>query len=164
LVVGDRLFKIVEINEQETDRPRMLTALNGAVGSLKEKRFVGCTASPDARSGYALTDDGHLVHLNLEKSFVVTPILLGEPTTSLTMDAKILLVGTRGGDTLAVRQLGGNDHRIFGKFSARVPVVAVGIADRQTVAAYQDGSLIFWQRKVNSGPFRLKWPLWQFGP
>ncbi|EAX90052.1 hypothetical protein TVAG_331900 [Trichomonas vaginalis G3] len=172
IVSGDKLLKAVDTSISYGSTPCILKTRNFNIGKYKTSTFV--SSAVNARPPYniySLTDVGTLCIIDSTSvSFqprkkvsnstqrtlppvLVTPINLNNgPTTCITLDRKIILVGTSNGSILAIKR-DGDEHRIFGQFSADgKSVTAVGIAERMISAAYDDGSIICWQRKISSSP------------
>jgi hypothetical protein len=84
---------------------------------------------------------------------VIFPIKLDcSESTSLVLDRKIILIGTGGGAILAVKKER-DQHKVFGQFTSEGRgVVAIGLAASLSAAAYDDGHLIFWPRRINTRP------------
>lgn len=172
IVSGDKLLKAIDTSISYASTPCILKTRNFNIGKYKTSVFV--SSAVNARPPYniySLTDTGTLCIIDSTSvSFqprkkvsnstqrnlppvLVTPINLNNgPTTCITLDRKIILVGTANGSILAIKR-DGDEHRIFGQFAADGKcVTAVGIADRMISAAYDDGSIICWQRKISSAP------------
>ncbi|KAH0787454.1 mitogen-activated protein kinase-binding protein 1 isoform X1 [Histomonas meleagridis] len=128
--------------------------------------FVSCSISvEEPYQIYGLTNDGTLcvydsstITTKLRRiPIVTTPMSLdcGE-ATSIIMDKKIILCGTKSGSILAIKKDAQGKHKIFGQFSSDGNgVIAIGISERLTAAAYEDGNLMFWQRRINSQPLLI---------
>ena len=164
-VCGPKMLKFIETGIQPQSSPVVLKSRNGNIGQFKDANFVAVAISVESPfSAYALTHDGILCVFDTasipfgakrrgQSSIVTVPIRLncGE-TSSLVMDKKIILCGTASGAVLAIKKERGQ-HKVFGQFSSEgKAVMGIGIAERMTAAAYDDGCLMFWQRRINSPP------------
>lgn len=165
MVSGQKMLKFIDTSIQSGTSPVILKSRNVNIGQFKDSLFVSCAISIDTPySAYGLTNNGILCSLdsssipynktkNPSNVIVLVPNYLncGE-TTSISLDRKIILVGTSSGSVLAIKKEK-SGHHIFGQFSSDGKgVVAIGIGERLTSAAYSDGHLMFWQRKINSQP------------
>lgn len=165
MVSGNKMLKFIDTSIQSGPTPVILKSRNVNIGQFKDSNFISCAISVDTPYyAYGLTNDGILCSLdsasipfnktkNASNLIVIVPNYLncGE-TTSISLDKKIILVGTSSGSVLAIKKEK-NGHNIFGQFSSEGKgVVTIGIGERLTSAAYSDGHLMFWQRKINSQP------------
>lgn len=163
IVTGKGMLKFIDTSIPSNNNPVILKSKNGNIGQFKDTNFVSCAISVESpHSAYGLTDTGILCYFDSssipfkshgQNLISTVPICLncGE-TTSLSLDKKIILVGTATGSVLVIRKKN-NTHETFGQFSSDgKSVVAIGIGERLTAAAYSDGHLMFWQRRINSQP------------
>ena len=175
IVGGNKILKFIDINIQKnSSHPSNLRCRNANICEFKNSNFVAVGITIDSPcSAYGLTDNGILCYFdhstipfsykrentdtnrsNLKalSPIVTTPINLQSQTTSLSLDKKIILVGTTTGEILAIKK-SDSKHAIFGQFSSDAEaVVAIGISKKLTASAYNNGTLMFWKRKINSQP------------
>ena len=169
IVSGNKLLKVVDTSISFQSTPSILKVRNFNIGKYKTAHFVSAAvAALQPYNIYALTETGTLCIIDstsvafqgkskyLQKSLppvLMTPINLNSGDTStVVLDKKIILVGTNNGSILAIKK-DGEDHKIFGSFTSEgKKVMAIGLAERMIAAAYDDGDVIFWQRKINSKP------------
>jgi WD40 repeat protein len=168
---GPKLLKFVDCDiPPSMGIPAVLQCRNAAIGQFKTATFVATAITPDPPySAYALTNDGLLCLIdskslpfgpNWRKTaahkggrIVIIPIQIDcKESTSLMLDRKIILVGTSTGAILAIKKEK-DQHKVFGQFASEgKSVVAIGIAGGLSVAAYDDGHLIYWPRRINTAP------------
>jgi WD40 repeat protein len=169
LASGDKMLKFIDCDIPSGPAPVVLRTRKGNIGQFKTAFFVGTAITPDQPySAYALTKEGILCLFDSnsipygqkrkQSSIVVVPIRLncGE-TTSLALDKRIILIGTTSGTILAIKKEK-DQPKVFGQFaSGGKRVVAIGIAEKISAATYDDGHLLFWERRINCPP-RLALP------
>jgi len=168
IVSGNRLLCIVDITIASSQNPVSLSVRKINTERTKNEHFVSSAVYPSSpQTVYVLTENGTL--LVFDSSIVanrkgktlnrtippisLTSVSLGCGNTNVfTLDHKIILVGTSQGSILAIKREN-EDHSVFGQFSyENKSVCAMGIAERTISAAYEDGSIVIWQRKINSKP------------
>lgn len=166
-VSGNQMLKFLDTGISYSTKPVPLKCRNANIGQFKNSNFVSAAISVEAPfTAYGLTNDATIcVFDNASIPYkntkgprktapiVIVPIRLkcGE-TTSLVLDKKIILCGTASGSVLAIKKEG-NQHKVFGQFSSEGnAVIGIAISERLTAAAHDDGSVLFWQRRINSQP------------
>ena len=169
IVSGNKLLKVIDTSIQYQSTPAILKMRNFNIGKYKSAHFVSAAVAANPPYNiYALTATGTLCIIDSTSvafasktksgpkalpPVLMTPINLNSgDTSSIVLDKKIILVGTKSGSILAIKK-DGEDHKIFGSFTSDgKQVMAIGLAERMIAAAYDDGDVIFWQRKINSKP------------
>ncbi|OHT12876.1 hypothetical protein TRFO_17138 [Tritrichomonas foetus] len=168
-VSGDKMLKFIDLSISSGSTPVILKSRNANIGQFKNSNFVAVGISVESPfTAYALTHNGVLCYFdtasipfanrrggsnkNLSPIVIIPNYLNCGETSSISLDKKIILVGTASGSVLAIKK-DKSQHNIFGQFSSEGKgVVAIGIGERLTAAAYSDGHLMFWQRRINSQP------------
>lgn len=169
IVSGEKLLRFINIQprleNKPDDKPVILQSRSGAKVKFKDRTFVSSAVNPnEPNDALCLTNDGTLViyeragyicaqntKLRMPK-FSIVPVEFKVKATSLAIDNKIILIGTETGSILAVKK-DSNQYVIFGRFSITGrSVTAISLSKRIVSAAYSDGSIIFWLRKIKEPP------------
>ncbi|OHT00959.1 hypothetical protein TRFO_32165 [Tritrichomonas foetus] len=153
LVSGDKMLKVINLSVDYTGTPSLLSAINANIGNYKTSRFVSVACS--SSTCYALTSNGVICSFgakNITKKITLKIFNTNRGNaTSMSIDDKLLAVGTVKGSILGIKRE--TPLHLFGQFlSAGKSVVAVGVLSRSIVAAYSDGYILFWRRKLNTSP------------
>ncbi|EAY20911.1 hypothetical protein TVAG_437370 [Trichomonas vaginalis G3] len=169
IVSGEKLLQFINIqpktDSKQGDKPVVLQSRSGAKVKFKDRTFVASAINPnEPNDALCLTNYGTLVifekagsicsqntKLRMPK-FSIIPVEFKVKATSLAIDNKIILIGTETGSILAVKK-DATQYVIFGRFSITgKSVVAITLSKRIVSAAYSDGSIIFWLRKIKEPP------------
>jgi len=168
VVCGNGLLRFVSLSIIPSDTPVSLRSRKGNIEKVKDAMFVSAGINPQPPNQiYALTSTGTICvfeqsylifQTNERRSKVQIPIsislvhLSSGETTSLALDDRIILVGTQSGSILAIKKEN-TRYAIFGQFSIEnKSAISIALAKRYVFGAYDDGSIVFWVRKIDAKP------------
>lgn len=153
LVSGNKMLKIIHLAVTYKGSPVLLKVTNANILSYKNSKFVAVDCQ--ANTCYALTSNGTLCSFNsrnISKQLSLKTFNTNRgTTTSMSVDEKLIVCGTTKGSILGIKRT--IPLHLFGRFlSPDKSVVAVGVLKNSLVAAYSDGCIMFWKRKLNTVP------------
>lgn len=167
VVCGYKLLKLVDTSVGLSHTPVNLLTRSANIGKYKTANYVSASVyAVPPYSIYALTENGTLCLIDANSvafapkgsgkqlpNILMTPIHLNSGDISdISLDKKIILIGCKSGTVLAIKKENG-EHRIFGQFSSEgKAVLSIGISSKQVTTAYDDGTIVIFQRKLNSKP------------
>lgn len=153
LVSGNKMLKVIHLIASHKGKPVLLKVTNANIGNFKNSKFVSVSCQPTAC--YALTSTGTICSFsprNISTKLTLKMFNTNRgTTTSMSADEKLIVCGTTKGSILGIKRT--IPLHLFGSFlSPGKSVVAVGVLKSSLVAAYNDGCILFWKRKLNTMP------------
>ena len=163
LIAGNKMLKFLDTSLKFTGKPSVLKSVRANIARYADINYVA-VGSSSGNEAFALSSDGCLFVIETgsigflrkgvraSRGILVSPYRLNRGEgTSVSVDPKLIVCGTRKGAIQALKRDG--HYKIFGQFqSPDSEVIALGIAKHCIIAAYNDGLISFWRRKLNSQP------------